>query len=211
MNQSARETGLFTHPSCGGSPRVCQNHWEALSKDICPGPSMSHWINECSVGPQHTPPLWSQQVLRDRKEKAVSFSHPLDMSREPLQASLPLSPQVQWRERTTAFLAPSPHTWPAPPGAQSVAVMNPASEKEGLCPLSRVTWARGGRAERGVLILESSRTSAPWGSKGKQALPGTVQNFLCHPAKGDRQFVKVHLPIVFFLQCNLDSVFLRTC
>lgn len=201
MNQSARETGLFTHPSCGGS-----------FKGYMPRPfhePLNQWMRCRS--PAHTPTVIPTSAQRQEREGSVLQS---PTGHEPrtspgLFTSLPTG--AVKRERTTAFLAPSPHTCPAPPGAHSVAVMNPASEKEGLCPLSRVTWARGGRAERGVLILESSRTSAPWGSKGKQALPGTVQNCLCHPAKGDRQFVKVHLPIVFFLQCNLDSVFLRTC
>lgn len=52
-----------------------------------------------------------------------------------------------------------------------MAVMNLASETREVpnpvCPLSRVTRAIGVGAERGVLILESSRTRAPWGSKGK--------------------------------------------
>lgn len=82
ISQSARDTDCVTHLSGGGSQRVCQNHWEAVSENIGPGPSMSHRISDWALGPQHTIVILAS--AQDRKEKAVSFGHTLDVGREPL-------------------------------------------------------------------------------------------------------------------------------
>lgn len=98
-------------------------------KGHMPRPFMIHWITEWGWGPS-TPPHRDPSRCSDQEKEGVPFSHPLDVGQGPRQASLPLSMQMEG-DRSTALLYPSTHTWPVPPGAQSVAVMNPASERQG--------------------------------------------------------------------------------
>lgn len=48
-----------------------------------------------------------------------------------------------------------------------------------------------------MLVLESGRRWAPWGSKSKEALPGTVQNVLCSSVK-ENSFTMYHLTMQSF-------------
>lgn len=122
------------------------------------------------------------------------------------------------KKRTSAFQAPSPHTWPVPPGAHSVAVMSLVSEGEAtgckeldlLHSLRRVTGARGGRLERDVIVMEPGKTWAPWGSEGKEASPSRVTTFCAHPGK-DYKVPLTNAIFFFFLNAILIAYFLKTC
>ena len=206
-NQGARETGGFTHPSRGGSQHVWQNHWEALSKDRCPGPSMSHQINEWGVGPSYTSVLWSQPSPGQEREGSVLQS--LGVFQEPLQPSLPLSPRVEWKEREPQPLAllfmPSLLLQGPQYGSDESCIWNRRDSQPCLSTHQGHMSYRSGCGE-GVLILESGRTRAPWGSKGKVHCLAQGRTSRADPMK-ENSFTRCHLPMHFFFSAVLIVYF----
>lgn len=142
---------------------------ETLLEDMCPGPSMSHRIKGWGAGPWHASARLDPGK-RSRRGKRTIPQSPTGRGPRASPGVFTSAPAGRIKERTSIFLAPFPRSWTALPGPQCggdepCVWAGATSYKEPalLCPLLGVTGVRGRRAEKDVIVLESSRTWAPGG------------------------------------------------
>lgn len=135
-SKSAREQAI--HSSVLGWYSTCMSESLGSSfKRHMPGPS---WATDSLHGvrdPAHLS-IAIPASAQNRKKECPSVTH--WTWAKGLARHLYPSP-CRWREteRFTALLSCSTHTWPVPPEAQSVAVMNPASERRRVLSLALPT------------------------------------------------------------------------
>lgn len=185
---------------------------------MCSGPSMSHWIKGWGAGPWHTSSSWSQQVLGDRKENKVSFSHPVDVGQDPLKASLPLFLQGEWKREPQLFrhllltpglflLAPTVWQWWA-----WCLRGKPLAVKSLTCSIH----------SGGSLELEEGGWRGMWLSwnQARHGHPGAPKARRHHLAEWQlfvliqERITRYHLPMqsfFFFFNAILIAYFLKTC
>lgn len=144
-------------PSCGGSQCACQNRWKL--EGYVPRPfhePLNQWMGCRTLA--YFLILIPTSTQGQEGEGGVLQSPP---GRGPIASpSIFTFLPARWmKERTSASLAPSLHTvwqWWAwclrgkPLGVKSLP-----------CSVCSWGWARGGRSEKDVIVLESSRTWAP--------------------------------------------------
>ena len=130
------------------------------------------------------------------------------MGREPLWVSAP--PCSQSETERSAAVPCLLLTWSSPPGACGVAVMNSASERQGILNPALSTHQgpqleEGG--QRGCALLGSGRTWVPGALTARRhCLAGGGTS----PARPGREhsFTRCHLPVQSFsFQCSLDQVY----